>query len=86
MHRKCPHDRGSQSGWRGRSAGSALRLPWIWIINAAITTLIFAVIELTGARFPEKFCTFGAGSMSGPATASWSPLDLPPADGRQRMV
>jgi len=61
---------------------AALRLPWIWMVNAAIVTLIFAVIELTGARFPEKFCTFEpfAGSMSGPATASWSPLDLPPAD------
>lgn len=59
----------------------ALRLPWIWLINAAIITLIFVVIELTGARFPEKFRASGplAGSMAGPATASWSPLDLPPA-------
>jgi len=60
----------------------ALRLPWIWIINAAITTLIFAAIELLSARFPEKFGALGpmANSMAGPATAQWSPLDLPAAD------
>ena len=62
---------------------AALRLPWIWIINAAITTLIFAAIELLSARFPEKFGALGpmANSMAGPATAQWSPLDLPAADG-----
>ena len=60
---------------------AALRLPWIWIINAAITTLIFAAIELLSARFPEKFGALGpmANSMAGPATAQWSPLDLPAA-------
>lgn len=50
----------------------ALRLPWIWLINAAITTLIFAVVEMTGARFPEKIYPLA------PMTAPWSPLDLPP--------
>jgi hypothetical protein len=61
---------------------AALRLPWIWIINAAIVTLIFAAIELLSARFPEKFGALGpmANSMAGPATAQWSPLDLPAAD------
>lgn len=59
---------------------AALRLPWILIINAAITTLIFAAIELLSARFPEKLGALGpmANSMAGPATAQWSPLDLPP--------
>ena len=59
---------------------AALRLPWIWLINAAIVTLIFAVIELTGTRFPGKFHALGPmdGSMAGPMTAQWSPLDLPP--------
>jgi hypothetical protein len=59
---------------------AALRLPWIWLINAAIVTLIFAVVEQTRVRFPEKFRAFGpmAGSMAGPMAAQWSPLDLPP--------
>ncbi len=38
---------------------AALRLPEIWLINAGVVTLIFAVIELTGARFPGKFHAFG---------------------------
>jgi hypothetical protein len=59
---------------------AALRLPWIWLINAAIVTLIFAVIERTGVHFPEKFRKFGplAGSMTAPMATQWSPLDLPP--------
>jgi hypothetical protein len=58
----------------------ALRLPWIWLINAAITTLIFVVIERAAPHFPEKFRQFGpiADHMAGPMTARWSPLDLPP--------
>ncbi len=61
--------------------GVGLSLPWIWLINAGITTLIFAAIEMTGARFPGKFRAFGpiAGSMAGPMTAPWSPMDLPSA-------
>jgi hypothetical protein len=59
---------------------AALRLPWIWLINAAVVTLIFVVIEQTRVHFPEKFGALGpmAGSMAGPMTAQWSPLDLPP--------
>jgi hypothetical protein len=59
---------------------AALRLPWIWLINAAIVTLIFAVIEQLRVHFPEKFGALGpmAASMAGPMTAQWSPLDLPP--------
>ena len=51
---------------------AALRLPWIWLINAAIVTLIFAVIELLSARFPEKFGELGpmANSMAGPQRLS----------------
>jgi len=51
---------------------AALRLPWIWLINAAITTLIFAAVELAGARFPGKIYPLA------PMTPPWSPLDLPP--------
>ena len=57
---------------------AALRLPAMWLINAGIVTLIFAVIERAGAHFPEKFGALGP--MGGPMTATWSPLDLPPAD------
>jgi hypothetical protein len=64
---------------------AALRLPWIWLINAAITTVIFVAIELLGTRFPEKFGALGpmANSMAGPMTAQWSPLDLPPVAAEQ---
>jgi hypothetical protein len=55
---------------------AALRLPWMWLTNAAIVTLIFALIELSRARFPEKFRELGA--ISGPMSNTWSPLDLPP--------
>ena len=59
---------------------AALRLPWIWLINAAIVTLIFVVIELSSARFPEKFRALWPHPIQWPtsATAQWSPLDLPP--------
>jgi hypothetical protein len=61
--------------------GVALHLPGMWLTGAAIVTLIFAVIELTGAKYPGKLHAFGpmTGSMTGPMTAPWSPLDLPPA-------
>jgi hypothetical protein len=55
---------------------AALRLPWIWLINAAIVTLIFVAIEQLRVHFPEKFGALGP--MAGPMTAQWSPLDLPP--------
>ncbi|MGO9325451.1 MAG: hypothetical protein ACLP07_12900 [Terracidiphilus sp.] len=58
--------------------GAALALPSMWLTSAAIVTLIFAVIELTGSRFPEKLRQFGP--MAGPMTAQWTPMDLPPAD------
>jgi hypothetical protein len=54
----------------------ALRLPWIWLINAAIVTLIFVVIEQLRAHFPEKFHALGP--ITAPMAAQWSPLDLPP--------
>ncbi len=60
---------------------AALRLPWIWFLNAAIVTLIFAVIEQTGAHFPEKLDKFGP--LTEPMTAQWSPLDLPPVAAEQ---
>jgi hypothetical protein len=57
---------------------AALRLPWIWLINAAIVTLIFVVIERTGAHFPEVLDKLGP--LTEPMTAQWSPLDLPPTN------
>jgi len=53
----------------GAYAGIALGLPWIWLVNAAIITLVFAVIELSGKPLGGKITPIGAG---------WSPLDLPP--------
>ena len=53
-------------------AGIALGLPWIWLVNAAIITLIFAAIELSGARFGGKIAQIP------PMGAGWSPMDLPP--------
>jgi hypothetical protein len=51
----------------------ALHLPWIWLLNAGITTLIFAAVERAGARFPGKIYPLA------PMTQPWSPLDLPAA-------
>lgn len=55
----------------GAYAGVLLGLPWIWMINASVTTLIFAVVEITGTRIPAKFIPFS------PIATSWSPADLP---------
>jgi len=55
---------------------AALRLPETWLISVALVTLVFAVIELTCAGFPEK--VHGLGLITEPMTASWTPLDLPP--------
>ena len=55
---------------------AALRLPWIWLINAAIVTLIFVAIEQLRVHFPEKFHALGP--ITAPMAAQWSPLDLPP--------
>jgi hypothetical protein len=60
---------------------AALRLPWMWLSNAAITTLIFALVERSRARFPEKFRQLGP--LSVPMTDTWSPLDLPPVGVRE---
>jgi hypothetical protein len=54
--------------------GAALQLPSIWLVNAAIVTLIFAAIELAGAKYPGKFHAFA------PMTAPWSPGTWPPAN------
>jgi hypothetical protein len=55
----------------GAYLGAALGLPWIWLINAALITLIFAVVEIAGTRFPAKIFPFA------PITPVWSPTDLP---------
>jgi hypothetical protein len=36
-------------------AGAIFGLPWVLFINAAIVTLIFAIVERSGAKIPEKF-------------------------------
>jgi len=56
----------------GAFAGVGLSLPWIWLINAGITTLIFALVERIGVRFPGKIYPLA------PMPATWSPMDLPP--------
>jgi hypothetical protein len=55
---------------------AALRLPWIWLVNAAVVTLIFVVIEQLHVHFPEKCGALGP--IAGPMTAQWTPLDLQP--------
>jgi hypothetical protein len=51
---------------------AALRLPGIWLINAAVVTLIFAVVEAAGARFPGRYIPFA------PMSPVWLPAALPP--------
>lgn len=36
-------------------AGAVFHLPWVLFINAAVVTLIFAIVERSGAQIPEKF-------------------------------
>ena len=36
-------------------AGAIFQLPWILFINAAVVTLIFAILQRSGAQIPEKF-------------------------------
>lgn len=57
-------------------AAIVLGLPWILLINAAIVTLIFAAIELSGARCGGK------AAQVYPFSAGWSPGDLPPVGAR----
>jgi hypothetical protein len=56
----------------GAFLAAALGLPQIWLINIALITLVFALIETAGPRFSAK--TFPLA----PMTAAWSPMDLPP--------
>jgi hypothetical protein len=51
--------------------GVGLGLPVIWLVNMAILTLVFAVIEIAGTRFPEKIFPLA------PMSPVWSPADLP---------
>jgi hypothetical protein len=37
-----------------------VQLPWILFVNAAVVTLIFALIERSGAKIPEKFAATAA--------------------------
>ncbi len=51
-----------------------LQLPWILFVNAAIVTLIFAIVERSGAKIPEKFAQSAA---MGP---DWMDKAAPPFD------
>lgn len=42
-------------------ASAVLGLPWVLLINAAIVTLVFAVLEQVSSRFPGKCGFVGAG-------------------------
>jgi hypothetical protein len=66
----------------GALAGAVARLPWILFINAAVITLVFAVIERSGARIPEKFAQGAAIGNDWPH-APVSPFDAQ-HDGRKK--
>ena len=75
-------------------AGIALGLPWIWLVNAAIITLVFAVIELSGARFGGKIAQIppmGAGVVADGSAAGgrgrWreQAVELCQGDGRSDL-
>ncbi len=53
-------------------AGIVFGLPWFWLINGAIITLVFALIEFSGPRLPGKIAQLP------PLNTGWSPMDLPP--------
>jgi hypothetical protein len=52
-------------------AGALLRLPMVLLFTAACVTLVFAVIEFSAARNPERFPALAATGMG------WSPASLP---------
>jgi hypothetical protein len=58
---------------------AALRLSWVLFVNAAIVTLVFAVIELTGGRLPEK-CAELAGMGKEWPEAMETPFEASPDD------
>jgi hypothetical protein len=56
--------------------GAVALLPWVLFINAAVVTLIFAVLERSGAKIPDKFAQGAALGNDWPHTA------VPPCDAR----
>ncbi|MGA2570739.1 MAG: hypothetical protein ABSF23_09485 [Terracidiphilus sp.] len=58
-------------GWKA-AVQAAFQLPVLLLINAAVVTLIFVVVEQVSRRSPEKCKSFA------PAASDWSPADLPP--------
>jgi hypothetical protein len=48
----------------------ALGLPWVLLIDAALVTLVFAVLERVGIRNPEKGLPFA------PIAPAWSPAEM----------
>jgi len=62
--------------------GAMVRLPWILFVNAAIVTLIFAVVERSGAKIPEKFAPLAGMGNEWPHAAA-QPFDAR-HDGRRK--
>jgi hypothetical protein len=52
-------------------AGAVFSLPWVLFLNAAMLTLIFAILERSGAKIPEKFAQGAAMGPDWTHTAVW---------------
>ncbi len=66
----------------GALAGAVAHLPWVLFINAAIVTLVFAIVERSHAKIPEKFAQGAAMGNDWPHAAV-SPFDAQ-RDGRKK--
>lgn len=63
-------------GWRA-AVEATFALPFLLLVNAAIVTAIFVVIEQVNLRRPGKIAELA------PTSPEWSPADLPPLDGNK---
>jgi len=64
------------------SVRAVVQLPWVLFINAAVFTLIFAILERTGIKVPEKFVQGAAIGNEWPQAAVSS--HLAQLDGRKK--
>jgi hypothetical protein len=60
----------------GALAGAVAKLPWVMFISAAIVTLLFAILERSGAKIPAKFAQGAA------IDNNWPHPTVPPFDAR----
>lgn len=74
----------NRPGWAA-IVSAVVHLPWVLLITAAFVTLVFAVLEAAGARYPGMFAP-GKCVPFAPMAPAWSPADLPPlgADGKKK--